>query len=436
MTNRKQKRKPEPPPKPEVPKVQHSPGGIKGRWLVNSLSFVLVILAVVVILISVGVSGYYYATVRDNLASRAATTSDTFRKYFTDTYDQFYTQAEATVTTFQDQDKFEQQFLDANGRILLSTSGLSGGGVASTEDASQALSGQKTAVFTGRDPLSGERVMSVTAPLLSARGDLVGGVRYITSLRIVERQIWMIVGFSLLACLLFSAIQLIQNIIVSIALVIIHISPYGRQRIPQNPAQVGYRAVTTEKIDSRLLRTNGIVLLLQKSLLPVVLQQAPGTSGHLRLHALRPEQSLVITCRKILTEITVEHEIPTLLRFGSLRDKRFFRFGRRNIIGMFGQPSLLDGVDPGRDLRTESLGREHFAFERENLSAVSLLCGRIFPQHRTQSCNPGLHLVDPDLQPTVLIPKRNVFRIRLQGRNTGPRRVGSSSHDNDREGQK
>ena len=116
MTNRKQKRKPEPFPKPETPKVQHSPGGIKGRWLVNSLSFVLVILAVVVILISVGVSGYYYATVRDNLASRAATTSDTFRKYFTDTYDQFYTQAEATVTTFQDQDKFEQQFLDANGR--------------------------------------------------------------------------------------------------------------------------------------------------------------------------------------------------------------------------------------------------------------------------------------------------------------------------------
>ena len=240
----------------------------------------------------------------------------------------------------------------------------------------------------------------------------------------------------LLTCLLVPAIQLIQDIIVSIALVIIHISPYGRQRIPQNPAQVGYRAVTTEKIDSRLLRTNGIVLLLQKSLLPVVLQQAPGTSGRLRLHALRPEQSLVITCRKILTEITVEHEIPTLLRFGSLRDKRFFRFGRRNIIGMFGQPSLLDGVDPGRDLRTESLGREHFAFERENLSAVSLLCGRIFPQHRTQSCNPGLHLVDPDLQPTVLIPKRNVFRIRLQGRNTGPRRVGSSSHDNDREGQK
>ena len=211
MTNRKQKS--------QTGTVSEA-GGTEGAALARRhqgplagelFVLVLVILAVVVILISVGVSGYYYATVRDNLASRAATTSDTFRKYFTDTYDQFYTQAEATVTTFQDQDKFEQQFLDANGRILLSTSGLSGGGVASTEDASQALSGQKTAVFTGRDPLSGERVMSVTAPLLNARGDLVGGVRYITSLRIVERQIWIIVGCSLLACLLFLMLVVASN---------------------------------------------------------------------------------------------------------------------------------------------------------------------------------------------------------------------------------
>ena len=172
---------------------------------------VLVILAAVMILISVGVSGYYYATVRDNLVSRAVTASDTFRKYFTDTYDQFYTQAESTVTTFSEQDKLEQQFLDANGRILLSTSGLSGGGLASTEDATQALATQKTSVFTGRDPLSDERVMSVTAPLLSSRGDLVGGVRFITSLRVVERQIWIIIGVSLLACLVFLIFVVASN---------------------------------------------------------------------------------------------------------------------------------------------------------------------------------------------------------------------------------
>ena len=211
MNYRKQKKQPEAPPQPAVPKVLHSPGGIKGRWMMNSLSFVLVILAAVVILISVGISGYYYATVRDNLVSRATTVADTFQKYFTETYDQFYTQAESTIATFQEQDKLEQQFLDTGGRVLMSTSGLTGGGMASTEDASQALSTQQTAVFTGRDPLSDERVMSVTAPLLSSRGDLIGGVRFITSLRVVERQIWIIIGISILACLIFLMLVVISN---------------------------------------------------------------------------------------------------------------------------------------------------------------------------------------------------------------------------------
>ncbi len=186
---------------PEPPKVLHSPGGIRGRWMMNSLSFVLVIIASMIIIISVGVSGYYYASVRDNLLSRATQTAETYRKFFTDTYDQFYTQAESSVATYSMRDRLELQFLDSSGRILLSTSGLSGGGMASTEEASQALNSQKTAVFTGRDPLSDERVMSVTAPLLSSRGDLIGGVRVISSLRIAEKQIWLIIGAAVLICL-------------------------------------------------------------------------------------------------------------------------------------------------------------------------------------------------------------------------------------------
>ena len=66
-------------------------------------------------------------------------------------------------------------------------------------------------MFTGRDPLSDERVMSVTAPLLSSRGDLVGGVRFISSLRVVERQIWIIIGVSLLACLVFLIFVVASN---------------------------------------------------------------------------------------------------------------------------------------------------------------------------------------------------------------------------------
>ncbi len=210
MNNRKHKKQPAQPPQPAAPKVLHSPGGIRGRWMMNSLSFVLIILASVMIFVSLGVSGYYYSSVRDNLLSRATQTADTYRKYFTETYDQFYTQAQSSVTTFELKDKMEMQFLDRNGRILLSTSGLSSGGMASTEEASQALSEQHAAVFSGRDPLSDERVVSVTAPILRD-GRLIGGVRVISSLRVAERQIWIIIGAAALLCLLFLLLLVVSN---------------------------------------------------------------------------------------------------------------------------------------------------------------------------------------------------------------------------------
>lgn len=213
MNYLKQKKQSQPPPLPTtVPKVQHSPGGIKGRWMMNSLSFVLVILAAVLILVSVGVSGYYYATVRDNMISRATLKAETYHKYFTETYDQFYAQAETDVSTFDMKEKLEMQVLDSGGRILLSSSGLTGGGMASTEEAAKALSGQVTAVYTGRDPMTEERVMSVTTPLISSNGDLIGGVRFITSLRIVEQQIWIIIFIVLAICLVFLMLVVASNV--------------------------------------------------------------------------------------------------------------------------------------------------------------------------------------------------------------------------------
>ncbi len=195
----------------QAPRVLHSPGGIRGRWMMNSLSFVLVIIASMIILISVGVSGYYYASLRESLLSRANQISETYRKYFTDSYEQFYTQARSSVATYSMRDRLELQFLDRSGRIILSTSALSGGGMASTEEAQQALSTQKTAVFTGRDQLSDERVMSVTSPLTSSRGDLIGGVRLITSLRIAEKQIWIIIGIAVLICLVILAVVFLSS---------------------------------------------------------------------------------------------------------------------------------------------------------------------------------------------------------------------------------
>mgnify|MGYP001053936615 FL=1 len=64
-------------------RVQHAPGGLKGRWLVNSLSFVLVILALIIIFVSVGISNYYYSTIRENLKSLAHNAAISVRDNYT-----------------------------------------------------------------------------------------------------------------------------------------------------------------------------------------------------------------------------------------------------------------------------------------------------------------------------------------------------------------
>lgn len=192
-------------------KVQHTPGGLKGRWLVNSLSFVVVILAAVIIFVSVGISQYYYTTIRNNLEGRVNTTVATFRNYWTNSYEQFYASASRYVVEYEFKDKLEVQFLNQYSHVILSTSGMSADSVPQTGDVEKALSALEIASWIGEDPLSGERVMSCTAPLFTENGDFIGGLRVVTSLSIAERQIHQIILLALAVGLVFVALVLLSN---------------------------------------------------------------------------------------------------------------------------------------------------------------------------------------------------------------------------------
>ena len=76
--------------------------------------------------------------------------------------------------------------------------------------------------WQGRDPSTDERVMAVTAPVLY-RGNLVGGVRLVTSMTEVDRQLWTaagavaLIGFALLAMLYISNLYFVRSIIEPLA---------------------------------------------------------------------------------------------------------------------------------------------------------------------------------------------------------------------------
>ncbi len=175
--------------------------GIKRRWLVNNISVVAAMILLLLVTVGVATTSYYYNSVRASLASRTSTARQ-INRYMSSGYDQFYSYADQLVQDFSDRDKMEMQIIDTYGRIMFSSTGLTAGSIPGTDDVDDCLATQDTAYFIGYDMLTQERVMAVTAPVFYRNGQIIGMVRFVTSLKLLDRQlrnVWLLLaGFGVL----------------------------------------------------------------------------------------------------------------------------------------------------------------------------------------------------------------------------------------------
>ncbi len=171
--------------------------GIRGRWMANSLGVVLFVVLFAITAFSVAMESYYYATMSSGLQVKAESVVDFFGDYRTQS--EYYQHVLAYVNSnFEGKDNVEMQFLDANGSIRFSTFGLAAYTAPSTPDIAAALDPEapQARPWTGKDPSTGEHIMAVSAPL-TIDGRAVAAVRYVTSLRLVDRQLIIIIGISI-----------------------------------------------------------------------------------------------------------------------------------------------------------------------------------------------------------------------------------------------
>ena len=186
--------------------------GLRQRWLFNTILPVLLVLMVLVVGFAAGITNYYYATMQKGLESRAQAMADSFNEYFMDNgYRSYYQKAAQAVESFEDKGRIELQFLNSNGRIEVSTSGLTAGSSPGTEDINHARDNQMWP-FRGEDPETGEKILAVSHPLISD-GRVVGVLRLVTSLNEVDFQILMAVMIVLLLALAALALVLVSNLI-------------------------------------------------------------------------------------------------------------------------------------------------------------------------------------------------------------------------------
>ncbi len=196
--------------------------GIRQRWLMNSVSFLVMVLAVVVIVFGLIVKNYYDSSILSDMESKARTAvnyfSSTSSNYNSADGD-YLSAAQDYVSSFQDGTRLELQYLDPEGTVIYSSNGLTiSGSVPGTGDINQLRHTQTISAWRGVSPQTGERVTAVSAPLLY-NGKLVGILRYVTSMRLVDRQviiltlIAVILSVSILILVYLSNIYFVRSIV-------------------------------------------------------------------------------------------------------------------------------------------------------------------------------------------------------------------------------
>lgn len=192
--------------------VQRGRAGLRGRWMVNSLSFISALLAIITIFVAMIAASYYYNAMSENLLSRATQTASFLNRFMNENNEQFMAAGQSLVAGNEEKDKLEIQIISRTGRIFASSSSFSqSGSKPGTKDVQQCLSNDTTTIWTGKDKTSGENVMSVSAPLYDNNGDLIGAVRYISSTAKIQKQIAMIVLACLLVGCAFAATIVVSN---------------------------------------------------------------------------------------------------------------------------------------------------------------------------------------------------------------------------------
>lgn len=157
--------------------------------MINSIIIIVIVVAVAILAFSVAMGSYYYTGVRTGLENKAQGASEVFTSYVFKNYSEYNQSAYHFTDSFEDKNTIELQFVNARGRVEASSYGISAGSYPGTPDIESALKGGVISSWEGTSPTTGERILSVSAPMTFADGSTIGVMRYVTSLALADQRV-------------------------------------------------------------------------------------------------------------------------------------------------------------------------------------------------------------------------------------------------------
>lgn len=177
--------------------------GIERRWFLGNVGVITLLTIACVLAVILFMAAYYDTNLRSGLETKARTTTDFFSNYISQSYNEYYQSCIKFAKSFEEKDRLELQFISTSGKIVASSYGKFTGRSPSTPEIQQAIDSQQTRVFKGRNPSTGERILAVSSPMIYSNGEVIGVLRYVTSLRNADLQVLMIALIAATVGLLF-----------------------------------------------------------------------------------------------------------------------------------------------------------------------------------------------------------------------------------------
>lgn len=238
-------------------------GGLRKRWLKNTVGLVCLIGLICVITITVYVTAYYYSNLQADMWYRAQTTADFFSDYIGLDYNAYYQSCITYAQTFEQRNTIELQFINRFGTIVASSYGEWTGTAPNTADISEAITKRGITPYVGTNPDTGERIIAVSCPMIYSNGEVIGVLRYVTSTRIMDGQILRValVAFSVMLLVLLVVILGSEYYIRSVLLPVEEITEkakkiaagsYGVQLKTPYDDEIGDLAQTINELSAKL----------------------------------------------------------------------------------------------------------------------------------------------------------------------------------------
>ena len=342
-------------------------GGLRRRWIINTLYVVVPLAIVCVFAVTASFAAYYYSGMQSDLTYRAETTANFFGDYMNVGYNDYYHSCAKYAETYEDRTDLELQFIDAAGELVASSYGPWAGESPRTGEIREAMETRDSRSFVGVDPITGERIMAVSTPLIYTNGEVIGVLRFVTSTRIMDFQIMMMAFIALAFCgvfvvvLLLSTNYYIHSVLAPIADITekaqrIAGGSYGTQIQTKYNDEIGVLAETINELSNQISRNEKMQTEFISSLSHELRTPLTAITGWgetlISTEAMDPEEtrrgmSIILREARRLTEMVVD-----LLDFTKIQDGRLtlnvepadIRGEFEDTVFMYGSRLKQDGV--------------------------------------------------------------------------------------------